>query len=97
MGFRTSFDTLEMVLDQHRTAVKEFMDEILSQWSPFFIAILKTPLPQPPTEQEESKEGPVSSQWRGAISLKLQVVKVSVFCALSFFSLLLISALPRRS
>lgn len=74
--FHTSFDTLQMVLEQHKAAVKQFMDEILSQWSPFFIATLKAPLPQPPSEEEESKEGPIPSQWRGVIALKLQVVKV---------------------
>ena len=74
--FRSCFDTLEMVLEQHKTAVKQFMDEVLGGWSPFFISTLKTPLPQPPAEEEESKETPVASQWRGIIALKLQVVKV---------------------
>ena len=82
--FHTSFDTLEMVLEQHRSAVKQFMDEILGQWSPFFITTLRAPLPQPPTEEEESKEGPVPSQWRGAIALKLQVVKVKLTPLISF-------------
>ncbi|PKX99415.1 putative importin beta-5 subunit [Aspergillus novofumigatus IBT 16806] len=54
--FRSCFDTLEMVLEQHKVAVKHFMDEA-------------------PSEQEESKEGEVPSQWRGIIGLKLQVVK----------------------
>ncbi|EAW14445.1 putative importin beta-5 subunit [Aspergillus clavatus NRRL 1] len=73
--FRSCFDTLEMVLEQHKVAVKQFMDEVLSGWSPFFISTLKAPLPQAPIEQEESKEGEIPSQWRGAIGLKLQVVK----------------------
>ncbi|RHZ43222.1 putative importin beta-5 subunit [Aspergillus thermomutatus] len=73
--FRSCFDTLEMVLEQHKVAVKQFMDEVLSGWSPFFIETLKAPLPQAPSEQEESKEGEVPSQWRGVIGLKLQVVK----------------------
>lgn len=74
--FRSCFDTLEMVLEQHKVAVKQFMDEVLGGWSPFFISTLKAPLPQAPGEHEESKETPVASQWRGAIALKLQVVKV---------------------
>lgn len=74
--FRSCFDTLEMVLEQHKVAVKQFMDEVLGGWSPFFISILKAPLPQAPGEYEESKETPVASQWRGTIALKLQVVKV---------------------
>lgn len=74
--FRSCFDTLEMVLEQHKAAVKEFMDEVLGGWSPFFTSTLKAPLPQAPTEQEEPKETAVASEWRGAIALKLQVVKV---------------------
>lgn len=74
--FRASFDTLEMVLEQHKTAVKQFMDEALSGWSPFFVATIKEPLPAMPTEEEENGDGPVPSQWRGVIALKLQVVKV---------------------
>jgi hypothetical protein len=74
--FRSCFDTLEMVLEQHKSAVKQFMDEVLSGWSPFFISTLKAPLPQAPSEKEENKDGEVPSQWRGVIGLKLQVVKV---------------------
>ncbi|PYI21113.1 importin beta-5 subunit [Aspergillus violaceofuscus CBS 115571] len=73
--FRACFDTLEMVLEQHKTAVKQFMDEVLNGWSPFFIATLKAPLPQAPSEFEESKDSEIPSQWRGVIGLKLQVVK----------------------
>ncbi|KKK21257.1 putative importin beta-5 subunit [Aspergillus rambellii] len=73
--FRSCLDTLEMVLEQHKAVVKQFMDEVLGGWSPFFISVLKAPLPQPPNEQEESKESEVPSQWRGVIALKLQVVK----------------------
>ena len=74
--FRSCFDTLEMVLEQHKSAVKQFMDEALSGWSPYFLSVMKMPLPQRPTEEEESREGEISSQWRGVIALKLQAVKV---------------------
>lgn len=74
--FRTSFDTLEMVVEEHKVAVRQFMDEVLTAWSPFFLATLKAPLPQAPTEQEESEDSEVPSQWRGVIALKMQVVKV---------------------
>ncbi|PYH43974.1 putative importin beta-5 subunit [Aspergillus saccharolyticus JOP 1030-1] len=73
--FRACFDTLEMVLEQHKTAVKQFMDEVLNGWSPFFIATLKAILPQSPSEHEESKDSEIPSHWRGAIALKIQVVK----------------------
>ncbi|CAG7957307.1 unnamed protein product [Penicillium salamii] len=73
--FRACFDTLEMVLEQHKTAIKQFMDEVLGAWSPFFDVTLKTPLPQPPSAEEEHKQGEIASQWRGVVGLKLQVVK----------------------
>jgi hypothetical protein len=73
-----------MVLEQHKTAIQQFMDEVLSGWSPFFDTALKAPLPQPPSEEEEHKQGETASQWRGIVGLKLQIVKVrgssSWFC-----------------
>jgi len=45
-----------MVLEQHKVAVKQFMDEALSSWSPFFISILKAPLPQYPTRRRNHKK-----------------------------------------
>lgn len=86
--FRSCFDTLEMVLEQHKTAVKEFMDEVLAGWSPFFTSTIKLPLPQAPTEEEESKETPVASQWRGIIALKMQVVKTLMKIRMVFPGLL---------
>jgi hypothetical protein len=74
--FRSCFDTLEMVLEQHKTAIKQFMDEVLSGWSPFLDATLKAPLPQAPSEEEAHKQGDVATQWRGVVGLKIQVVKV---------------------
>ncbi|KAI9035621.1 putative importin beta-5 subunit [Aspergillus affinis] len=76
--FRSCFDTLEMVLEQHKVAVKQFMDEVLGGWSPFFISTLKAPLPEAPVEQEEAKETAVASQWRGVIGLKLQVTLMKI-------------------
>ncbi|KAL4878904.1 armadillo-type protein [Aspergillus karnatakaensis] len=86
--FRSCLDTLEMVLEQHKAAVKQFMDEVLGGWSPFFIETLKAPLPQAPVEQEESKDTEVPSQWRGVIALKLQVVKTLMKIRMIFPGLL---------
>ncbi|KLJ08001.1 hypothetical protein EMPG_16543 [Blastomyces silverae] len=73
--FRACFDTLEMVIEQHKVAVKQFLDEALNGWSPFFIATMKEPLPATPSEEEEAGDGPGPEEWRGLIALKLQVVK----------------------
>ncbi|KAL1994746.1 hypothetical protein VTN49DRAFT_933 [Thermomyces lanuginosus] len=64
--FRSSFDTLEMVLDNHKAAVRQFTEEALTGWLPFFLSILKAPLPQELSDTED---------YRGLVALKLQVVK----------------------
>jgi len=76
--FRASFDILQMVMEDHKAAVKAFADEALNAWSPFFIKIVKVSLPQTPKEEDEGKENGVAAEWRGLIALKLQVVKVSL-------------------
>lgn len=75
--FRSCFDTLEIVMEDHKVAVKGFLDEALKDWMPFFVETMKTVLPEPPAEADETKEEGLPSQWRGLIALKLQVVKVS--------------------
>lgn len=74
--FRSCFDTLEMVMEDHKIAVKGFLDEALKGWMPFFVEIIQLVLPEPPHEEDETKEGGLPSQFRGLTSLKLQVVKV---------------------
>lgn len=73
--FRSCFDTLEMVLEDHKAEVKGFAEETLSGWIPFFIDTLKAPLPPAPTDEDEDKETGAPESWRGAVTLKLQVVK----------------------
>ncbi|KAK4494691.1 hypothetical protein PRZ48_014047 [Zasmidium cellare] len=72
--FRSCFDTLEMVMGDHKAEVKAFADEALVGWIPFFINILKSPLPAAPTEGQANAEA--SEIYRGFVALKLQVVKV---------------------
>ena len=77
--FRACFDTMELVYQNNKAAVQQFMQEASDAWSPFFIEVLKMPLPYMPTEEEESEGspgGPAVIHWRGVISLKTQVVKV---------------------
>jgi importin-9 len=74
--FRACFDTLEMVMEDHKAAVKGFLDEALKGWMPFFIETIKLVLPEPPAEADETKEEGLPSEWRGLIALKLQVVTV---------------------
>lgn len=96
--FRSCFDILEMVMEDHRAAVKGFAEETLNSWSPFFLSILKAPFPPPPSDEEEGGETETAEQYRGMVALKFQVVKVllkvrAVFpAALAPQSLVLFSA-----
>ncbi|TGO71749.1 hypothetical protein BELL_0535g00040 [Botrytis elliptica] len=85
--FRGTFDIMEMVKDEHGAEVKAFAEEVLKDWTPFLVAIMKQPLPPPPKESEE--DGPVDQQWRGVIALKLQVVKTLMKIKSVFPTLLL--------
>lgn len=74
--FRACFDTLEMVMEDHKAAVKGFAEEVLGEWYPFFIGTLKAKLPPTPSEEDEEQETGVPEYYRGMVALKLQVVKV---------------------
>lgn len=74
--FRACFDMLEMVMEDHKVAVKGFLDDSLQSWMPFFIGTIKSSLPNAPRKEDETKGNGAVSQWRGSIALKLQVVKV---------------------
>lgn len=69
--FRGCFDTLEMVLEDHKVAVKTFAEGIINAWMPFFMSILKTRISEGRPEDDNQTE-----QYRGMVALKLQVVKV---------------------
>lgn len=73
--FRACFDTMELMYQTEKASVRQFMQEASDAWTPFFVNVLKIPLPQIPTsEEQEDDAGPGS--WRGIVALKTQVVKV---------------------
>lgn len=74
--FRSCFDTLEMLMEDHKAAVKGFAEEALSSWIPLFIEILKSPLPVSPSADDEIEDSAAAEHYRGSVALKLQVVKV---------------------
>ncbi|KAF1951499.1 ARM repeat-containing protein [Byssothecium circinans] len=74
--FRACFNILEMVMEDHKAEIKGFADEVLQEWNPLFITIMKTRLPDPPSEDEENEDTPNAETYRGLVSLKLQVVKI---------------------
>jgi hypothetical protein len=76
--FRGCFDIMDMVKDEHGQDVRNFADEVLKAWLPFFLETMKTGLPPRPKADEqgyENSRGDQSDIWRGIIALKLQVVK----------------------
>ncbi|KAF2157287.1 ARM repeat-containing protein [Myriangium duriaei CBS 260.36] len=76
-AFRSSFDTLEMVMEDHKAAVKGFAEQTLNAWMPFFLDILKSPLPGMPEEDDDGQRDMAAAEYyRGIVALKLQVVKV---------------------
>ena len=74
--FRACFDTMQLVYQTNKAAVKQFMQESSDAWLPFFINVLNIPLPSMPSEEEEHGGGESVVNWRGVIALKTQVVKV---------------------
>ena len=76
--FRACFDTMGLVYQTNKTSVKQLMQECSDAWLPFFVEVLKLPLPYLPSEEEDNRGGPVVSDWRGVIALKTQVVKVRI-------------------
>ena len=71
--FRACFDTMELMYQTDKASVKQFMQQASDAWSPFFIDVLRMPLPPIPGGDEETGSG--SASWRGIIALKTQVVK----------------------
>ncbi|KAI4214851.1 MAG: hypothetical protein LQ351_002564 [Letrouitia transgressa] len=71
--FRACFDTMELMYQTDKASVKQFMQQLSDAWSPFFIEVLRMPLPQIPSEDEGEESS--TSSWRGVVALKTQVVK----------------------
>jgi importin-9 len=82
--FRSSFDVMDMVKNDHMKEVKEFAHEALLGWLPFFHDVMKMSLP----DRDPSKPTQPES-WNGVVALKLQVVKTLVKIKSVFPSLLL--------
>lgn len=76
--FRACFDTMGLVYQTNKTSVKQLTQQCSDAWLPFFIDVLKLPLPYLPNEDEDSQGGAAASDWRGVIALKTQVVKVRI-------------------
>lgn len=76
--FRACFDTMGLVYQTNKASVKQLTQQCSDVWLPFFIDVLKLPLPYLPSEEEDSQGCAAASDWRGVIALKTQVVKVGI-------------------
>ncbi|KAI9158233.1 Importin subunit beta-5 [Paramyrothecium foliicola] len=82
--FRSCFDMMNMIKETHAKEVKGFADELLKDWNPFFITILKSRLPE-----ADLTAGVQPDSWHSIIALKLQVVKTLLKIRRVFSNLLL--------
>lgn len=82
--FRSCFDLMDIVKDDHKKEVKTFAEEVLSGWLPFLEQVIKTPLP-PPVENL----GTEPTVRPGPITLKDQAIKTLIKIRTVFPTLLL--------
>ncbi|TQW00501.1 hypothetical protein V2A60_001580 [Cordyceps javanica] len=82
--FRGCFDLMNMVKEDHATEVTAFAEELLKEWNPFFLDVLKSRFPAASTNA-----GAQPAEWNNIISLKLQVVKTLLRIRRVFPNLLL--------
>ncbi|KAH7134349.1 armadillo-type protein [Dactylonectria macrodidyma] len=82
--FRGCFDLMNMIKDDHAKEVRAFADELLKEWNPFFVNVLKSRLPE-----ADLTTGSQPDSWNSIIALKLQVVKTLLRIRRVFPNLLL--------
>lgn len=82
--FRGCFDLMTMVKEDHNTEVTAFAEELLKEWNPFFLSVLKARLPE-----ADLAAGSQPESWNAIIALKLQVVKTLLRIRDGFPALLL--------
>ncbi|KAI1069863.1 hypothetical protein LB507_008120 [Fusarium sp. FIESC RH6] len=70
---RGCFDLLNMIKEDHGKEVRTFADGLLQQWNPFFVTVMKSPLPE-----ANLADGVQPESWSHIIALKLQVVKTLI-------------------
>lgn len=81
--FRSCFDLMDIVKEDHKKEVRSFAEQVLSGWLPFLEQVIKSPLP--PLDDSGSQP----ETWYGPIALKDQVVKTLLKVRSVFPSLLL--------
>lgn len=83
--FKSCFDTLQTLMEDHKAEIKSFAEQSLGVWMELLIAIINTELPSPPKTADED---PVMEHYRGWVALKTQVARVLIAIRLTFPSIL---------
>jgi hypothetical protein len=81
--FRSCFDLMDIVKEDHKKEVRTFAEEVLSGWLPFLEQVIKSGLPP------LGDTGSQPETWYGPIALKIQAVKTLIKVRSVFPSLLL--------
>jgi importin-9 len=80
--FRSCFDLMDIVKEDHKKEVKTFAEQVLVGWLPFLEQVIKAPLP--PLDDSGSQP----QTWYGPVALKDQAVKTLIKIRSVFPSLL---------
>jgi hypothetical protein len=71
--FRSCFDLMDIVKDDHKKEVKAFAEQVLAGWLPFLEQVIKSPLPPLPADADSQP-----NDWYGPVALKDQAVKTLI-------------------
>lgn len=82
--FRGCFDMMDMIKEDHGKEVRAFAEELLQQWNPFFLTVLKSRLPE-----ADLSGGVPPASWNTIVPLKIQVAKTLLKIRRVFPALLL--------
>ena len=75
--FRQCFDFVENLKDKEEQEIRTFTQTVCEAWSPFFLQVVQSPLPEHPSAEDEDKgTSEVAHHWRGVVALKIQVLLV---------------------
>lgn len=74
---RSCFESLELVLEsENGPSARAFLDGSLKQWMPFFMHVLRQPLPDVTQEDFDKGSMNITNKWKGDVAVKTQSIKV---------------------
>ena len=85
--FKECFNTLQVISETHKAAVKAFAEQTLAGWIDLLLDVINTHLPTPPGNDDGGEDGPLE-HFRGLIALKVQVSRVLIAIRMQFPSVI---------